>query len=114
MTEQKKPSVPRAVGSRVTIREIQTSLSLVERGKLSNLTVVTDERNVPMPTEGIIVSVGQDPLLADEGLIIGAHVFFGKYAGTKVYWEGEEFRTLGFSEVINVIPPEEVSSEQQS
>lgn len=104
-------SVPRAVGSRITVKEVITELSLVKRGELSGITVITDERNVPPPTEGVIVSVGADPLLAEEGLVKGAHVFYGKLAGTYVMWKGEQYRTLGFSEVINVLSPEEVANE---
>lgn len=104
--------IPKAIGSRVTVEEIVTKLSLVERGKLSGLTVVTDERNVPPPTEGTIVSVGGDPMLADEGLIIGAKVFFHHLAGSYIYVEDKKYRTLGFSEIINVLPPEEVSNEK--
>lgn len=104
-------SVPRAVGSRITVKEVITELSLVKRGELSGITVITDERNVPPPTEGVIVSVGADPLLAEEGLVVGAHVFYGKHAGTYVMWKGEQYRTLGFSEVINVLSPEEVANE---
>lgn len=104
--------VPNAVGSRVTVEEIVTKLSLVERGKLAGLTVVTDEKNVPPPTEGIIVSVGKDPLLADEGLIVGARVFFHHLSGSYIYVEDKKYRTLGFSEIINVLPPEEVLDEK--
>jgi len=90
------------LGARVIVEEIVTSLSLVERGKLSGLTVITDQSNQPKPTQGKVLAVGNDPILRDSGIEEGSVVTFAQHAGTYVQLEGKQYRSLEFQELIAV------------
>lgn len=109
-----QPRIPKMMGARVLVRELVTSLSLVERGKLSGLTVVAAEENTPKPTTGEIVALGTDPFLVENGLYVGAEVTFAPHAGKYQYVDGVTYRSLEFEEIISIVPPVEQEPQESS
>jgi co-chaperonin GroES (HSP10) len=93
------------VGARIIVEEITTSLSLEQRAANAGLEIITDERNRPKPSEGVIVALGSDPLLHDL-FQVGDHVHFSRLGGTYVYHEGMQYRSLEVQEVIGVVREE--------
>lgn len=90
------------IGARVLVQDIITEIDLVARGAKLGLQIITDERNTPKPTVGRVVEIGTDPMLREVGIRKGAIVQFGKLAGTWVYLEGVQFRSLELDEIIGV------------
>lgn len=97
----------KVIGARVLVQEISTTLSLEERGKKFGITVITDERNRPKPTQGRVVKVGTDPFLREDGGIVeGCIVHFARLAGSHYFFKGEEYRMLEFQEITVVEEPD--------
>jgi co-chaperonin GroES (HSP10) len=100
--------VMKIVGARVLVEDIITELDLVERGKLSNLTVVTSEASQPKPTTGLVIAVGGDPMIAEYDIYIGSIVGFRWTSGIYQYVEGKQYRSLELQEIITVTNEEKV------
>jgi co-chaperonin GroES (HSP10) len=100
-------AIPRPFGPRVVVELIKTSLSIVERGKQSGLTVITSEVNDPKPTLGRILALGTDPMIQEMGFRIGMVVTFAGHAGTRVFVQDSEYRSLELQEIIAEIPEED-------
>lgn len=98
---QDSGGVGRVIGARILILDIEPVDDISARAKAAGLHAVVYDRNVPKPTEGIVLGVGGDPLVQEE-VKIGDHVFFGKFAGHHVYEQGREYRSLEFQEVTRV------------
>ncbi len=63
------------------------------------------------PQQGEVVAVGQGKLTEDGKLIplqvkVGDQVLFGKYAGTEVSIDGEEYLIMRESDIYAIITPE--------
>ena len=60
------------------------------------------------PQEGVVVAVGKGKIL-DDGtrqnmeVKAGAHILFGKYSGTDIKVEGEEYLILREEEVLGIL-----------
>jgi len=94
----------RPLGARLLVKPIVSTLSLVERGKLSNLEVVVEDDNRPQPTQGEVIALGEDPLLR-ELVKVGDIVHFSRFAGHNVTLQDEEYRMLEMQEVTAVMDP---------
>lgn len=105
--------VMRPIGARIVVEELKSELTLTERGKLSNIVVVTDEQNQPHNTMGKVVALGTDPMV-HEVCKEGDTVFFNKHAGVRQFLEGRQFRILDFPEILSVLTEEEVLAESKS
>jgi co-chaperonin GroES (HSP10) len=91
-----------AAGSRILVEDIAPVDEITERAKRAGLTAVVYNHNVPKPTTGRVVAIGQDPLFKDMGLELGDIVFFSRHAGTLVQNEGKSYRSLESHEIISV------------
>lgn len=98
--------IMRPIGARIVVEELKSELTLTERGKLSNIVVVTDDDNQPHNTMGKVVALGTDPMV-HEVCKEGDAVFFSKHAGTRQFLEGRQFRILDFQEILSVLTEEE-------
>ena len=86
------------------MEELVTSLSIRERGKMSGLIVITNEDDSLKNncTLGVIVALGTDPFLIQEGLAVGKVVSFTRHAGSYRYVEGIRYRVLEFQELQDI------------
>lgn len=103
--------VTKPLGARVFVEELIDDMSIVERGKLSNITIITDEVNKPRPTAGTVVAMGTDPMIVELGLREGSLVAFGRNSGTYVTVKGKTVRSLELQEIISVTNEEEFDEE---
>lgn len=87
------------IGARLAVIDIITTLSLVERGRKSDLEIITDESNNPRPTQGRVIVLGTDPLIREE-FKVGDIVSFDWHAGTGLVHEDIQYRVLEFQEII--------------
>jgi co-chaperonin GroES (HSP10) len=92
----------RPIGARVIVEDIVTTLSLEARAAKVGLSIITDERNRPQPTQGKVIALGTDPMLREIGLTEGCVVSFDKLAGRRVWIEDVEYRSLELQEIIGV------------
>ena len=81
-----------------------TSLSIRERGRMSGILVITNEDDSLKIncTLGVIVALGTDPFLVQEGLALGKVVSFSRHAGNHRYVEGRRYRVLEFQELQDI------------
>jgi len=86
------------IGDTLLVDDIESTISLEERGKLSGLTVIVKDQNKPKVTMGRVIAIGDDPL-AQERFKTGEIVFFSHLAGSETWIEGRRFRTVFCSEV---------------
>lgn len=96
-------TVIKPLGPRVLVEEMITTLSVEDRMAKAGLYAIVDEKNRPQPTQGRVIAIGTDPILRDAGIIEGCIVSFGKLAGTHVYVEDKQYRSLEFQELITII-----------
>lgn len=97
--------IPRPLGARVLVEELVTSLSIRERGKRSGLLVITaeDDSLSSQCTMGVIVALGADPFLRENGLEVGKVIYFNRHAGDYTFLEGKRYRTLELQQITNVL-----------
>jgi co-chaperonin GroES (HSP10) len=98
------------MGARLLVEEIVTSLSLEERGKLSNLVIVVESDNRPPASMGYVRAIGNDPIFIDVGIKAGDVVHFAPRAGYEQWLEGKRYRMLEWQE-ITALEQEEPKSE---
>jgi co-chaperonin GroES (HSP10) len=89
------------------VRDIETTLSITERARKAGLYAVVDEKNQPKATMGIVLVLGTDPFLEENGLAVGKRVHFNHLAGSYQYIKGERYRVLEFQELVGIDDPEE-------
>ena len=90
------------VGARLLVKDIIPKDSVVERAKRAGIHAVVFDRNLPKITTGIVVALGSDPEMC-RLIKKGDTVFFSNYAGTHTMVEGEQYRTIEFREITNVL-----------
>lgn len=97
--------IPKPMGARILVEELVTSLSIRERGKRSNLTIITNEDDELKNncTMGVIIALGTDPFLVDNGLAVGKVVYFSRHDGIHTHIEGIRYRTLDFQMITNML-----------
>lgn len=97
--------IPRPIGARLLVEELVASLSIRERGKLSNLTVITNEDDDldKWCTMGLVIAVGTDPFILENGIDVGKVVYFERHNGTHTFVEGKRYRTLELQHITNVL-----------
>lgn len=97
--------LPKPLGARVLVEELVTSLSIRERGKRSGLLVITSEDDdlKNQCTMGLIVALGTDPFLQENGLKEGKVVYFSRHDGNATFLEGKRYRTLELQHITNVL-----------
>lgn len=97
-----KPQIPKPIGARILVIDVEPIDEVTDRAKRAGLYVVTLEMNKPKPTTGKVVAIGNDPLV-QECFKLGQTVFFQKHAGTYIIVEGIQYRSLEMNEVISVM-----------
>lgn len=96
------------VGARILVKDIVTSLSIVERGKRAGIEVIVEDDNKPRATQGEVIALGNDPLV-HELVKPGDIVYFNWHSGHHVYLEDEEFRMLELQDVTAVMETRQAS-----
>lgn len=86
------------LGARLLVDPVTTTLSLEDRAKRAGIEIVIEHENRPMPTVGIVIAVGSDPMLQEE-VKVGDYVFFARHAGHEVVLNGKVFRQLELQEI---------------
>lgn len=99
------------LGARLLVDPIITTVGLEERARMSGLSIVLENENVPAPTQGRVVAVGSDPLLQEEVKVADV-VFFSRYAGHEVWLEGVCYRQLEHHEVTGVLQADAKTSSE--
>jgi co-chaperonin GroES (HSP10) len=90
------------MGDRIFVDELEPEVSLVKRAEAVGLSIVVNNENVPRPTTGIVVAVGDDPLI-QERCKIGDVVSFASHAGVYQQVSGKQYRCLEGREIISRI-----------
>lgn len=95
-------TVIKPLGTAMFVKEIQSEIDLVERGRRSGLTVVVEDANRPQrATFGEVIALGTDPelhQLVREGDI----VHFTPHAGYHTFVEGVRYRVVYLSDLTAV------------
>ena len=99
----------KVVGARVLVDPIITTLSIVERGKLSNIEVIVTQEEIKKKTQGRVVAIGNDPLV-HELVKIGDIVHFIWHAGHETHIEDHEYRMIEMQDISMV---ESLEDDQQ-
>ena len=94
------------IGARVFVREIQVIDEVTKRAEEAGLAVVIAEASKPKPTMGIVLKVGNDPLMS-ELCEPGWIVMFSKHAGSTFMEHGQMYRNIELHEIIGVRSPSE-------
>ena len=81
---------------------IITTVSLEKRAEQAGLEIVLEQENIPKPTQGRVIALGEDPLLR-ESVKLGEIVFFHAYAGHDVVLEEKTYRQLLISDITGVM-----------
>lgn len=81
------------IGERVVLREIEA-----EETTRSGL-VLAGDKEEPLKAEVIATTEEGEKI----GLVIGAEVYYKKYAGTKIKYDGQEYIVIDNEDVLAVI-----------
>jgi len=100
MSNEEEVIIP--MGDRCFVEELPVETSLAKRAEGAGLHIVLAEENIPKPTTGIVIALGDDPLI-QERLRLGDIVSFAKHAGVYQHVQGKQYRCLEGREIISVI-----------
>jgi co-chaperonin GroES (HSP10) len=91
----------RPLGARIFVRDVVTTLSIEARAEAAGFIAIVNDENKPRPTEGVVLAIGNDPLI-QEFCKVGDTVVFDWHAGRRIYEGGEEYRALDLPELLGV------------
>jgi co-chaperonin GroES (HSP10) len=94
------------IGARILVLDLEPEVSIVKRAQNAGLHIVVLDENKPQPTSGLVKAVGTDPLI-QEMCSVGDTVLFSRHAGTHVFVEGVEYRSLELRDIAYVIKPDD-------
>lgn len=99
------------IGERCLVDEIIPVDEDAVRAAKAGLVLVSYESQAPKPTSGVVVAIGNGPLI-QESVQIGDTVFFSRHAGSYSTYEGKNYRNLEVNEITTVLrgvsdPPRE-------
>lgn len=99
------------MGDRIFVEELEPEVSVVKRAQAAGLYAVVAPENEPKATTGIVVAIGDDPLIQSR-CRLGDIVSFGWSAGVYQQVEGKQYRCLEGREIISLIreTPDEPTS----
>lgn len=72
--------------------------------KKGSLYTIQSEDSNTLPSRGTILSIGEG--IRNEKIQPGVQIYFGKFAGTVVHFEGKEFSLLQENEVLAIYNPQ--------
>ena len=83
-------------------------VSRIEQQEMSGGLYIPDAAK-EKPQEGVVVAVGHGRPNQDNEIIplqvkVDEHVLFGKYAGTEIKLNGEEFLIMREEEILGIVP----------
>jgi co-chaperonin GroES (HSP10) len=90
------------MGDRCFVEELPVETSLAKRAENAGIHIVLAEENVPKPTTGRVIAIGDDPFIQSR-LQLGDIVSFSKHAGVYQHVQGKQYRCLEGREIISVI-----------
>jgi len=90
----------------IFIREITPIDEVTARAEAAGIHAVVAEEHMPAPTTGIVLKLGEDPLL-HERLKPGYIVMFSRYAGSQFTEGGSSYRHIEYQHVIGFRRPED-------
>jgi len=93
-------------GARINVRDITPIDAVTARAQAAGIIPVIDDAHKPRPTTGIVVAVGEDPLI-QELYKPGDIVMFSPHAGSTFMMNGQQYRSLEMHEIMNVLEEEE-------
>lgn len=103
--------IPKPKGGRLLVVDITTTLSIEERAKKSGLHVFTLDKSKPRNTCGVIIALGPDPILEANEFKVGQGAYFNYNSGVRVIFEGCEFRSLEWNEVISTLDQKDLPAD---
>ena len=92
------------MGARLLVDDIESTVSLEERGKQVGITVIVNQQNRPKVTQGRVIALGDDPM-TQARFKVGDIVMFNHLAGVETWIEGRRFRTLEEQEITGRLTP---------
>lgn len=87
------------IGARVFVREIIPVDEVTARADAAGLAIVVSEQNKPRPTMGIVIKVGNDPLMG-EMCSPGDVIMYSKNAGSTFLENGQMYRNIELHEIV--------------
>lgn len=99
------------VGARIWVDPLEPIDDITARAAASGLHVVIHDENVPRPTTGRVIALGNDPLV-QEMVQIGDIAFFSRFDGKEVQVEGRKYLSLELREIISLARPDPPTSEE--
>jgi len=90
------------MGDRIFVEELEPEVSLTKRAAAAGLHVAILAENVPKPTTGVVVAIGDDPLIQSR-CKLGDIVSFSHHAGIYQEVEGKTYRCIEGREIISLI-----------
>ncbi len=96
----------RPIGARLFLRMITPSNEVKERAEAVGLVAVTDAKNQPPATMGLVIRVGSDPFIAELARP-GDVILCSKHAGSEFIENGQVYRQIELHEIQGVRKPED-------
>jgi hypothetical protein len=93
-------------GGQIFVREITPVDEVTARAEAAGLHAVVSDDHIPPKTTGIILKLGEDPLL-HEKLRVGYIVMFSRFAGSQFTEAGNSYRHIQYQHVIGFRRPED-------
>jgi co-chaperonin GroES (HSP10) len=90
------------MGDRIFVEELEPETSLQKRAEASGISIVVLDENIPRPTTGVVVAIGDDPLIQSR-CKLGDIVSFSQHAGVYQQVEGKQYRCIEGREIISLI-----------
>src|SRR5215831_16862406 len=101
LTEEEKLLKLRPRGARIFVRDVTPVDEITKRAEAVGLVAVVSEEHKPRPTLGIVVALGEDPLVA-ELYKLGDIIMFSKHAGQTFNEAGQTYRILELQEIVGI------------
>ncbi len=94
------------IGARVFVRQIIPIDPVTKQWNESGLTLIQDEKRLPPATMGLVIRVGNDPMI-EEMVRPGDVISYGRHDGSTFMENGQEYRDIGLHEIRGVRTPED-------
>ena len=101
------------LGPFMYVRDIEPVVEEMVRAKNAGLHVVIDQKNMPRPTEGVVIALGPDPLLR-ELVQVGDTVYFSKFCNEYIHVDGVPYHILSLSDLKGLKRPLKSSASQST
>lgn len=97
----------RPTNSSIYVRDITPVDEVTARAEAAGIRAVVADENKPKPTMGIIIKMGPDPFLYEQGYNVGDIVMFSRFVGGEFTESGHTYRYVQPQNIIGYRKPED-------